>query len=150
MPPPAPRASVSVFALSSVQSLSCIRLCDPMDCSMPGLPVHPQLQESLLKLMSIESVMPSNHLILCCPLLLPPLIFPSIRVFALLPFKTRASYRAPWAGQGMASGSTVCLPPPIHPASSLLLSFSLSLSLHEPVWLVGEHPPCGSSLPFQG
>ena len=37
---------------------------------------------SLLKLMSIESVMPSNHLILCCPLLLPPLIFPSIRVFS--------------------------------------------------------------------
>ena len=37
---------------------------------------------SLLKLMPIESVMPSNHLILCCPLLLPPLIFPSIRVFS--------------------------------------------------------------------
>ena len=37
---------------------------------------------SLLKLMSIESVMPSNHLILCCPLLLPPLISPSIRVFS--------------------------------------------------------------------
>ena len=37
---------------------------------------------SLLKLMSIELVMPSNHLILCCPLLLPPLIFPSIRVFS--------------------------------------------------------------------
>ena len=37
---------------------------------------------SLLKLMSIELVMPSNHLILCCPLLLPPSIFPSIRVFA--------------------------------------------------------------------
>ena len=36
---------------------------------------------SLLKLMSIESMMPSNHLILCCPLLLPPSIFPSIRVF---------------------------------------------------------------------
>ena len=36
---------------------------------------------SLLRLMSIESVMPSNHLILCCPLLLPPSIFPSIRVF---------------------------------------------------------------------
>ena len=36
---------------------------------------------SLLKLMSIESVMPSNHSILCCPLLLPPSIFPSIRVF---------------------------------------------------------------------
>ena len=37
---------------------------------------------SLLKLMSIESVMPSNHLSLCCPLLLPPSIFPSIRVFS--------------------------------------------------------------------
>ena len=37
---------------------------------------------SLLKLMSITSVMPSNHLILCCPLLLPPSIFPSIRVFS--------------------------------------------------------------------
>ena len=37
---------------------------------------------SLLRLMTIESVMPSNHLILCCPLLLPPSIFPSIRVFS--------------------------------------------------------------------
>ena len=38
--------------------------------------------QSLLKLMSIEAVMPSNHLILCHPLFLPPLIFPSIRVFS--------------------------------------------------------------------
>ena len=51
-----------------------------MDHSMLGLPVHHQLQR-LPKLMSTESVMPSNHLILCCPLLLPPSIFPSIRVF---------------------------------------------------------------------
>ena len=56
-------------------------LCDPMDCSTPGLPVLTN-SWSLLKLMSIESVMPSNHLILCCPLLLPPSIFPSIRVFS--------------------------------------------------------------------
>ena len=54
-------------------------LCNPMDCSTPGLPVHHQLP-SLLKLMSIESVMPSNTLILCCPLLLLPSIFLSIRV----------------------------------------------------------------------
>ena len=40
--------------------------------------------QSLLKLMSIESVMPSNHLILCCPLLLPPSIFPRIRVFSFI------------------------------------------------------------------
>ena len=52
-----------------------------MDCSTPGLPVHHQLP-GLLKPMSIELVMPSNHLILCCPLLLLPSIFPSIRVFS--------------------------------------------------------------------
>ena len=50
-----------------------------MDCSTPGFSVHHQLW-SVLKLMSIESVMPSNHLILCC-LLLPPSIFPNVRVF---------------------------------------------------------------------
>ena len=48
---------------------------------MPGFAVHHQLQ-SLPKLMSIESMMPSNHLILCHPLLLLPSIFPSIRVFS--------------------------------------------------------------------
>ena len=52
-----------------------------MNCSTPGLPAHHQLP-TLLKLMSIELVMPSNHLILCCPLLLLPSIFPSIRVFS--------------------------------------------------------------------
>ena len=52
-----------------------------MNCSTPGPPVHHQLQ-SLPKLMSIEAVMPSNHLILCRPLLLLPSIFPSIRVFS--------------------------------------------------------------------
>ena len=60
---------------------SCPILCDPMNCSTPGLPVHHQLQ-TLLKLMSIESVMPSNHLFLCHPLLLPPSLCPSIRVFS--------------------------------------------------------------------
>ena len=55
--------------------------CDAMDRSTPGFTVHHQLQ-SLLELMYIKSVMPSNHLILCCHLLLPPSIFPSIRVFS--------------------------------------------------------------------
>ena len=52
-----------------------------MNCSTPGLPVHHQLQ-SLPKLMSTESVMPSNHPILCRPLLLLPPIAPSIRLFS--------------------------------------------------------------------
>jgi len=54
-----------------------------MDCSTPGFPVHHQLPTlSLLKLTSIVLVMPSNHLILCRPLLLLPSIFPIIRVFS--------------------------------------------------------------------
>ena len=74
-----------VNTFSSVQfssvAQSCPTLCNPMNCSTPGLTVHHH-SRSLLKLMSIESVMPSNHLILCHPLLLPPSIFPSIRVFS--------------------------------------------------------------------
>ena len=52
-----------------------------MDCSTPGPPFHHQLPE-FTQLTSIESVMPSSHLILCRPLLLPPSILPSIRVFS--------------------------------------------------------------------
>ena len=59
----------------------CLTRCDPMNCSTPGVPVHHPLPESL-KLMFIESVMPSSHLILCRPLLLLPPISPSIRVFS--------------------------------------------------------------------
>ena len=75
-----------LMCLLSVQfssvAQSCPILCDPMDCSMPGLPVQHQLSRSLLNLMSIKSVMASSHLILCRPLLLLPSIFPSIRVFS--------------------------------------------------------------------
>ena len=60
---------------------SCLTLCDPMDCSTPGFPSFTNSQ-SLLKFMSIESVMPSNHLTLCRPFLLLPSIFPSITVFS--------------------------------------------------------------------
>ena len=59
----------------------CLTLCDPMDCSMSGYPVHHRLPKPI-QLMSIKSVMPSNHLTLCCPVLLLPSIFPSIRVFS--------------------------------------------------------------------
>ena len=59
---------------------SCLTLCDPMDCSMPGFPVLHHFLE--LAQTHIELVMPSNHLILCRPLLFPPSIFLSIRVFS--------------------------------------------------------------------
>ena len=59
---------------------SCLTTCDPMHCNRPGLSFT--ISCSFLKLMSIESVVPSNHLILCFPLLLLPSIFPSIRVFS--------------------------------------------------------------------
>ena len=67
---------------SSVQSLSHVRLF-----TTPWTAAHQTFlsirdSQSLLKLMSIESVMPSNHLILCCPLFFPPSIFPSISVFS--------------------------------------------------------------------
>ena len=62
-------------------SCSVVSDCDPMDCSTPGLLVHHQLP-SLPKLMSIELLMPSNHLMLCLPLLFPLPIFPSIRGFS--------------------------------------------------------------------
>ena len=68
---------------SSVQSLSHVRLfatpwsCTPCATHQASLSITNSW--SLLKLMFIESVMPSNHLILCCPLLLPPSIFPTIR-----------------------------------------------------------------------
>ena len=78
--------SYLVIQSQSVTSVAqlCPTLCDPMNCSTPGLPVHHQLlefTETQIKVMSIESVMPSSHLILCHPLLLLPPIPPSIRVF---------------------------------------------------------------------
>ena len=66
------KGDIANHRFSSVAQL-CLTLCDPMDCSTPGFPVHHQLP---------ESVMPCNHLILCHPLLLLPSIFPSIRVFS--------------------------------------------------------------------
>ena len=60
---------------------SCPTLCDPMNRSTPGLPVHHQLLESTQPT-SFKLVMPSNHLILCHPLLLLPPVLASIRVFS--------------------------------------------------------------------
>ena len=72
--------SYHILSVSSVTQ-SCLTLCDSMDCSMPGS-LSITNSQSLPKFMSIESVMPSNHLILCQPLQLPPSIFPSIMVFS--------------------------------------------------------------------
>ena len=73
---------VELLTLRSVQSLSCVqRFANPRTTAHQGsLPLT--ISQSLLKLMSIMSVMPSNHLILCHPLFLLPSIFPSIRVFS--------------------------------------------------------------------
>ena len=68
--------------LTSVQSLSCIQLFVTPWTAACQASLSITNSWSLLKIMSIELVMPSNHLILCCSLLLPPSIFPSIRVFS--------------------------------------------------------------------
>ena len=67
--------------LLSVQSLSCVQLFATPWTAVCQVSLFITTSQSLLKLMSIELVMPSNHLILSCLLLLPPSIFPSIRVF---------------------------------------------------------------------
>ena len=67
--------------LPSVQALSRIWLCDPMNYSIPGS-LSITNSQGLLKLMSIELVIPSNHLILCCPFLLLPSVFPVIMLFS--------------------------------------------------------------------
>ena len=71
-----------ILPYSSVQSLSCVQLfATPLTVAQQAS-LSITNSQSLLKLMSIESVMPSNHFILCHPLLLLPSIFPSIRVFS--------------------------------------------------------------------
>ena len=81
----------NVTLVSSIQwsesSISSVQLSHVRLCATPWIPAHQASLSitnswSLFKLMSIESVMPSNHLILCCSILLPPSIFPSIRIFS--------------------------------------------------------------------
>ena len=76
-----PSTSISV-QFSSVQSLRGVWLFVTPWTAACQASLSIANSQSLLKLMSIDSVMPSNHLILCCPLLLPPSIFPSIRVLS--------------------------------------------------------------------
>ena len=77
-------ASDSWAQLPSVQLCLLVildTLYDLMNCSMPGFPVHHH-SWSLPKLMSMETVMSYSHLILCCPLLFLPSVFPSMRIFS--------------------------------------------------------------------
>ena len=73
---------LSVFKVQSVQTLSCVRLFATPWTAAHQASLSITNSQSLFKLMFIESVIPSNHLILCRPLLLLPSIFPSIRVFS--------------------------------------------------------------------
>ena len=76
-------SSLSPLCLfSSFPSLSCVRLFATPWTAAHQASLSITNSQSLLKHMSIKSVMPSNHLVLCQPLLLPPSIFPSIRVFS--------------------------------------------------------------------
>ena len=131
----------------SLVTQSCLTLCDPMDFRMQDS-LFITKSWSLLKLMSIASVMPSYHLILYSPLLLPPSIFPSIRVFSnesvlcircpkywsfsfsISPsneYSRLISFRIDWfdcAGQGIQESSPT---PQFESINSLVLSF-----LHSP------------------
>ncbi|CAI9178505.1 unnamed protein product [Rangifer tarandus platyrhynchus] len=70
------------FKYSSVQSFSCVPLCATPWTAARQASLSITNSPGLFKFVPIESVMPSSHLILCCPLLLPPSIVPSIRVFS--------------------------------------------------------------------
>ena len=87
---------ISSALFSSVQSLSCVQLCNPMNHSTPGLPAYHQLSE----LVPIELVMPSSHLILCCPLLLLPPIPPKV---------------GGQSGQSLGVSASTSVPPNEHP-----------------------------------
>ena len=76
------RSCSKSFKFSSLQSLSHVRLFATPWTAVRQASLSITNSQSLLKLMSTESGMPSNHLILCRPIFLPPSIFPSIRVFS--------------------------------------------------------------------
>ena len=74
--------TLKIIAVVFVQSLSCIWFFSTPWTTAPQAVLSFTISQSLLKLTSIELMMPSNHLILCCPLLLLPSTFPSMRVFS--------------------------------------------------------------------
>ena len=119
------------------------------------------ISQNLLKLMSIESVMPSNHLILCCPLLLLPSVFPSIRVlpselvlcirwakywnFSISPpndYSGLISFRIDWldllAVQGVLLSHESSLAPQFESINSSVLSLLHGPALTSGTWLPGK------------
>ena len=95
-------ASCSFHCISSVQSLSCVRLVATPWTAARQASLSITNSWSLLRLMSIESVMPSNHLILYHPFLLLPSIFPSIRVFSNEPV-----LHIRWESTGVSASASV-------------------------------------------
>ena len=96
-----------------VQSLSCARLFVTPWTAARQASLSSTISGSLLKLMSIESVMSSNHLILCRPLLLLPSIFPSTTVWVLpkgvAPLKFHLKFNAPEERWGSLGGGVKCV-----------------------------------------
>ena len=137
----------------------CSSVTDPMDLSMPGFFVLHSLPE-LLKLMSIELVMPSNHLIFCHPLHISPSIFPSIKIFsnelALLirwpkywsfsfsisPFREYSgfiSFRIDWFDLLVVQGTLKSSPAPqFNSINSLSLKTPLWSNSHIRIWRLGK------------
>ena len=112
------QSPVRKYMIVIVQLLSCAWFFDPMDCSMPGS-LSFTISWSLLTLMSIELMMPSNHLILCCP-------------FSLLPFPLSGSSPMSWliTSGGQSIGASVSAPVlPMNIQGWLLLGLTNLISL---------------------
>ena len=120
---------------------SCLTLCDPMNCSTPGLPVHHQLPD-FTQTHVIESVMPFNHLILCRPLLFLPSIFPSIRVFS-----NEAAFPIRWQSNGVVSMSWLLWKVLLWTFSSLQFRRSVVSNSLRPQGLQQARLPCLSLSP---
>ena len=126
------------FHFSSVQSLSCVQLFATSWTGPRQASLSITNSQSLPKLMSIESVMPSSHLILCHPLLLPPSVFPSFRVFS-----NESALRIRW--QKFWSFSFNISPSSEHPG---LISFRVRVECSINVWGLKSHGKCfGVSTP---
>ena len=120
------------ISFSSVQLLRCVQLFVTQRITARQASQSITNSQSSLKLMSIKSVMPSSHLILCCPLLLLPTIPPSIRVFS-----NESTLRMRWPKEFS-----------LQLTNSLLIVFSLSLSVfyYGQLWFLRLQPLFSSAV----